>query len=163
MAGDVVDQVLAQWRKERPDLELRAMGIFGRLGRLSSLLGRAIEAKLSEHGLATAEFDVLASLRRAGAPYRLTPSRLSAQLMLSPGAMTNRLDRLEQRGLVARELDAEDRRSFVVSLTKAGRSLVDAAVGEHVENERRLLSPLTHAEQVELDRILRKLLVAHDG
>jgi DNA-binding MarR family transcriptional regulator len=161
-AKDTVDHVLAQWRTERPDLELRPMGIFGRLGRLSPLLARAIDEGLGAHGLSTLEFDVLASLRRAGAPFRLTPSKLAAQLMLSPAAMTHRLDGLEKRGFLVRELDPDDRRSFSVTLTKAGRKLVDTAVVDHLENERALLAPLGAAEQVELDRLLRKLLAAHD-
>lgn len=159
---DQIDRVVAQWRKERPELELRPMGIFGRFGRLGALLGRAIEAKLGEHTLSTAEFDVLASLRRSGAPYRLTPSQLSSALLLSGSAMTNRLDKLDARGLVERVLDPEDRRSFQISLTKKGLALVDTAVVDHLANEKQLLAALTQAEQAELDRLLKKLLAAHE-
>jgi DNA-binding MarR family transcriptional regulator len=162
MSRDLVDRVIAQWRHERPDLDVRPMATFARLGRLGALLGRTIEEKLGEHGLSTAEFDVLASLRRAGSPHRLTPSQLSSTLLLSGGAMTNRLDRLEAKGLVERVLDREDRRSFQVSLTKKGLATVDAAVADHVANEKELLSPLTQGEQADLDRLLKKLLAAHE-
>ncbi len=155
---DAVDRIVAQWKKVRPDLDLRPMAVVGRLGRLAAVVTRTVEAKLGEHGLSLGEFDVLATLRRAGAPYQLTPSELARTVMLSPGAMTNRLDRLEERGLVERVLDREDRRSFIVGLTKKGLALVDAAVGDHVANEKALLSPLTQAEQAQLDQLMRKLL-----
>lgn len=161
VAKDAVDRIIAQWKKERPDLDLRPMALFGRFGRVAAVLGRAVEEKLGAHGLSTAEFDVLAALRRSGAPFQLTPTALAKTMMLSPGAMTNRLDRLEQRGLVERVLDREDRRSFIVGLTRKGQNLVDEAVVEHVANEKELLTPLTLAEQGTLDQLLRKLLEAH--
>lgn len=158
---DPVDRLAAQWAVERPDLadDLPAMATFGRLGRLTSLAGRAIEAVFEAHGLNTGEFDVLAALRRQGEPYVLTPSVLARTLMLSPAGMTNRVDRLVARGLVDRQADPDDRRSLLVILTPSGRDLIDAVVGEHVGNEERLLGVLTSSERASLDRIVRKLLV----
>ena len=158
---DPVDRLVGQWAVERPDLadDLAAMATFGRLGRLNSLAGRAIEAVFEAHGLNTGEFDVLAALRRQGDPSLLTPSALSRTLMLSPAGMTNRVDRLVARGLVDRQADPDDRRSLLVVLTPRGRELVDVVVAEHVANEERLLEVLSLAERSSLDRILRKLLV----
>src|SRR5687768_6871052 len=105
---DHVDQLIEQWRKERPDLTLVPMAIFGRLGRLYALATRSIEAVVREHGLDIGEFDVLAALRRSGPPFAMTPSALSRTLMLSPSGMTNRLDRLESAGLVERRANPDD-------------------------------------------------------
>ena len=154
--------MLDAWARVRPDLELEPMGTFGRLGRIHGMAGRAIEAVFAEHGLSTGEFDVLAALRRAGTPPALTPGALSRSLMLSPGGMTNRIDRLEETGLVRREPDPEDRRSLRVVLTDAGLELVDAAVTAHVANEARLLAGLTATERRALDRALRTVLAQLD-
>jgi len=161
MANDAVDRWVFQWRQERPELDFRPMALMGRLGRVAGALTRAVESTLQAHGLSLGEFDVLATLRRSGAPHELTPTDLARATMLSPGAMTNRLDRLEERGLVERVLDRADRRSFLVRLTAHGRVLVDRAVEDHLANEKALLSPLTRAEQQALDRLMRKLLEAH--
>ncbi|WP_312858447.1 MarR family winged helix-turn-helix transcriptional regulator [Pseudonocardia pini] len=158
---DAIDGIVGQWRRERPDLgaeELAAMALFGRLGRLAHLAEPLVGRTFARHGMGTAEFDVLAALRRSGEPYTLTPTALSRTLMLSPAAMTNRLDRLESAGRVERRLDPENRRSMLVTLTAAGREAVDAVVAEHVANERELLSVLTAADRTRLDAILRRLL-----
>lgn len=159
-AADPVDRLVAQWATERPDLaaDLEAMAVFGRLGRLTALAGRAIDAVFEIRGLQTGEFDVLAALRREGEPFALTPGALSRTLMLSPAGMTNRVDRLVARGLVERHADPDDRRSLLVALTRDGREVVDAAVTEHVANEVRLLAGLTAAERRTLDRLVRTLL-----
>ena len=159
---DAVDEILEQWRRERPDLELEAMGIFGRLGRLAAVGSRVVSTTLAQHGLNVGEFDVLAALRRAGAPHRLTPTQLARALMLSSGAMTNRLDRLEAAGLVERKDDPGDRRGILVGLTRTGYTRVEAAVTAHVANEAEFLSALTRAEQRELSALLRKLLAGVD-
>jgi DNA-binding MarR family transcriptional regulator len=159
---DAVDRVIAQWRRERPELELDAMATVGRLGRLFAHLAPRVEAVLQRHGVSTGEFDVLAALRRSGAPYRRTPSELSATSMLSPAAMTNRLDRLEAAGLVRREPHPASRRSLLVSLTDEGLRLVDAAVPEHVANEESLLSGLTTTQRRQLDDLLRRLLASFE-
>lgn len=155
---DAVDQLIAQWRRERPDLDLAPMATIGRLGRVLAHLSAAVESVFEAHGLTTADFDVLATLRRSGAPYALRPTDIARQLMLSPAGMTSRLDRLEAAGLVARSLDAQDRRSWLVSLTERGRATVDAAVADHVANEAALLEPLSASQRNALDRALRALL-----
>ncbi|MEV8637142.1 MarR family transcriptional regulator [Streptosporangium sp. NPDC051023] len=156
--GDAIDTILDQWRHERPDLDLSAMGIFGRLTRLSHIIGPAVEEASARHGMRRGEFDVLASLRRSGPPYTLTPSELSAALMMSRAGMTNRLDRLEKAGLVERNPAPDDRRSFQVTLTPKGREAADAALTEHAASLGRLLSGLTGEERRILDRTMRVLL-----
>jgi DNA-binding MarR family transcriptional regulator len=163
---DPIDDLVDQWRRERPDLgadELAAMALFGRLGRLAHVAGPLVERTFARHGFSTAEFDVLAALRRSGAPFTLTPSVLARTLMLSPAAMTNRLDRLEVGGRVERRLDPDNRRSMLVTLTASGRAAVDAMVGEHVENERELLSALPAADRAALDALVGRLLAAWTG
>ncbi len=157
---DGVDALIDQWRAERPDLaqDLWAMGIIGRLGRLYLLASRQIEAVLATAGLNLGEFDVLAALRRSGEPFVLRPVDLARGLMLSPAAMTSRLDRLEAAGWVRRQADKEDRRSIGVALTAAGREVVDRAVSIHLANEVALLAPLSGAECATLDGLLRRLL-----
>lgn len=138
------------------------MGTIGRLGRLMTLAGRSIEAVFASRGITTGEFDVLAALRRTGAPHVMTPTALAHTLMLSPAGMTNRLDRLEAAGHIERRADPDDRRSLLVALTPAGRILVDAAVTDHVANEARLLAPLTPRQRAALDDALRRLLAPFD-
>ena len=156
---DLVDEILDQWQRERPDLDCKPMAVFGRLNRLDRVSNAAIEARLGEHGLSRGEFDVLAMLRRRGEPYTLAPTALARWMMLSSAAMTNRVDRLEAAGLVERRPDPGDRRGVLVALTPDGKRVVDAAVADHVENERRLLEPLTAEEQQTLNALLRKLLL----
>jgi DNA-binding MarR family transcriptional regulator len=158
--ADEVDVIVAQWRRERPDLDLTAMALLGRLGRLALVLGPAVEQVFERHGLRRGEFDVLAALRRSGDPYTLTPSALSATLMLSRAGMTNRLDRLEEAGLVLRRLDPTDRRSFQVTLTGHGRQVVDETMTEHTANETALLAALTPPQRAALDEALRVLLAS---
>lgn len=155
---DPVDTIEQQWRRERPDLDLEAMAVLGRLGRLSVAVQREIETVFGVHGLQRGEFDVLAALRRSGEPFELNPSVLADTLMLSRAGMTGRLDRLESAGLVRRGADADDRRAVRVALTEAGRELVDTVVTAHTENETRLLSVLPAEDRRELDRIARVLL-----
>ncbi|WP_226350182.1 MULTISPECIES: MarR family winged helix-turn-helix transcriptional regulator [unclassified Pseudonocardia] len=158
---DAVDDLVDQWRRERPDLDgdgLAAMATIGRLGRIAALAAPRVERVFAGHGLRTGEFDVLAALRRAGTPYTLTPSQLSRTLMLSPAAMTHRLDRLDDLGHVERRLDPENRRSILVTLTDGGRDLVDRLVTEHVANERDMLAALGPADRVAFDDLLRALL-----
>lgn len=152
--------MVAQWRRERPDLDPEPMALFGRLSRADALAGRAIAATLGEHGLNRGEFDVLATLRRSGAPYRLHAGRLAGALLLSAAAMTNRLDRLETAGLVARHADPQDRRAVLVALTRAGLERVDAAVTAHAANEARLLDGLAPAERERLSDLLVRLLAS---
>lgn len=161
--SDPVDTIAEQWRRERPDLDLTAMAILGRLGRLMVVGEGLINAVFADYGLQRGEFDVLAALRRSGEPFELNPSVLADTLMLSRAGMTGRLDRLESAGLVRRVADAGDRRAIRVALTEAGRVLVDEVVTAHLENETRMLAPLTDAERAELDRIGRILLRAWES
>jgi DNA-binding MarR family transcriptional regulator len=155
---DSIDVIMGQWRRERPDLDLSAMGTFARLMQLSAVLGPAVERVFARHGLRRGEFDVLAALRRSGPPYAVIPSELADAMMMSRAGMTNRIDRLEAAGLVKRSLDPTDRRSFQIALTDAGHRLVDAAVTDHAANITQLISGLSRAERQTLDRILRSLL-----
>ncbi|MGH2967737.1 MAG: MarR family winged helix-turn-helix transcriptional regulator [Solirubrobacteraceae bacterium] len=154
---DGVDLILEQWRRERPDLDPSAIGVVGRISRLARELEQRLEPVYREHGLETGWHDVLATLRRAGAPYRLRPTELSNALMLTSSGTTKRLDRLEQAGLISRGPDPEDRRGTLITLTAAGRKVIDTLTDAHLENERRLLSALTGAEQRRLADLLRKL------
>ncbi|WP_326946119.1 MarR family transcriptional regulator [Amycolatopsis sp. NBC_01307] len=159
---DAVDAVVSAWASERPDLDLTAIGVAGRLSRLSLVLGPAQERVFGKFGLQRGEFDVLAALRRSGKPYTLIPSELSATLMMSRAGMTSRLDRLEAAGFVERTLDPNDRRSFRIRLTDKGFEVVDAAMTEHTANVTELLSSLRGKELGLLDDVLRKLLREYD-
>jgi DNA-binding MarR family transcriptional regulator len=154
---DGVDLILEQWRRERPDLDPSPIGVVGRISRLARELEQRLERVYREQGLEAGWYDVLATLRRTGPPYRLRPSEFTSALMLTSSGTTKRLDRLEQAGLIARAPDPQDRRGILIGLTAAGRRLVDSATAAHLDNERRLLSALTDAEQRRLADLLRKL------
>jgi DNA-binding MarR family transcriptional regulator len=156
---DGVDLILEQWRRERPDLDATPLAVIGRVSRLSRELERRLEPVFARHGLEAGLYDVLATLRRAAAPYLVRPSELAASLMLTASGMTKRLDRLEQAGLVARHPDPADRRGVLIELTPAGRQLIDSTATEHVANESNLLSALSRAERDQLASLLRKLLL----
>lgn len=160
MNNDHVDLILAQWQRERPDLDPSPMGVIGRIARLSLILGRALEDTFAEYGLSRGEFDVLATLLRSGPPYALTPTMLFRDLMLSSGAMTNRLDRLERAGLVQRTPDPSDRRGTLIGLTSTGQERVSQALVAHVANETRLLAGLSPAQRTQLATLLRVLLLS---
>jgi DNA-binding MarR family transcriptional regulator len=155
---DHVDTVLAQWAAERPDLDASPMAVIGRLSRLSRLVGVHLGRTFSAHGLDGPSFDVLATLRRNGPPHRLTPTELMRSAMVTSGAITQRLDRLEARGLVTRSRADTDGRVVHVALTRKGRALIDRALPDHVDTEHRLLAALTPAERNTLASTLRKLL-----
>ena len=160
MAGDAVDAILDQWRRERPDLDPAPMGVFGRIARIAALANQAIDQVFRPHGLSGGDFDALATLRRSGEPYRLTPTALSRSMMVSSGGTTKRLDRLETRGLIRRDPDPDDRRGTLVTLTDAGREAIDTVVAEHLQNEARLLAALAPSERESLEQLLRHLLLA---
>ena len=157
---DQVDEVLDRWKHERPDLDLGPMAVMARVIWLEQRRDLAWRELTPRSGLKPGEFDVVAALRSTGAPYELSPTALFRILCLSSGAMTNRLDRLESRGLVHRRPDPEDRRAIVVGLTPAGRELVDATVGDMLAEGAKLLAGLTDDEQTTLANLLRKLLVS---
>jgi len=161
---DRVELAIEQWRCERPDLELLPMEIVARLTTAAALIVRQrLSPFFERHGLQTGEFDVIATLRRSGAPYRLTPTALYESAMMSSGGMTARIDRLERAGLVERRPNPKDRRGTLVGLTKPGLDLVNDLVGGHVANEREAIADLSHDEQVELNRLLSKLMAGQTG
>jgi DNA-binding MarR family transcriptional regulator len=154
---DGVDLILEQWARERPDLDHSPVGVIGRLSRVAREVERRLEPVYAEHGLDGGWYDVLATLRRSGPPYRLRPTEFAGTLMLTSSGATKRLDRLEQAGLISREPDPSDRRGVLIALTAKGREVVDATVAAHLDNERRLLTALSAAEQRQLAALLRKL------
>ncbi|MFD1323803.1 MarR family winged helix-turn-helix transcriptional regulator [Micromonospora sonneratiae] len=156
--ADHVDRVLEQWGDQRPDLDVSPMAVFGRLARLSRLVNTELNHTFSSHGLDSASFDVLATLRRSAPPHRLTPTDLMRSSMVTSGAITQRLDRLEARGLVTRTPSESDGRGVHVALTDEGRTLIDRALPDHVATEERLLAPLGRAERDALAGTLRELL-----
>ena len=156
--NDAVDLILRQWAVERPDLDVSAMGVFGRLSRTARVLDHLLAQTFGRYSLNGGEFDVLAALRRAGEPYSLTPTQLYRSMMLSSAAMTNRIDRLQERGLVSREPDPYDRRGVRISLTTEGLELIEDAVTAHVEGEERLLDTLSEEERQRLAELLSKLM-----
>jgi DNA-binding MarR family transcriptional regulator len=145
---DDVERIMAQWRRERPDLEPSGMGVFGRISRIAKKNDDVKTAVFAEFGIQRGEFDVLATLRRAGEPYRLNPRQISGSLMVTSGGLTPRLTRLEQAGLVMREADPDDRRGLLVRLTPEGLDLVNRAVEASVSIEHEMLKPFS-AEQRE--------------
>lgn len=159
---DHVDRILAQWRRERPDLDVSAMGPLGRLARLRAHISREQEAVFADHGLTSASFDVLATLRRSGPPFQLSPGELLAATMVTSGTMTNRLDQLEKAGLVKRLDNPEDRRGVIIALTPEGLKRIDAAVAAHVANQQRMIAGLTPEERDALDALLRKFLATFE-
>jgi DNA-binding MarR family transcriptional regulator len=154
---DVVDAASDDWRKHRPDLDVEPMRVVARLARTYQLGLNLMAANLAQFGLTVGEFDVLATLRRSGEPYELSPSQILGWIVLSPAALTNRIDRLEKAGLVERRPDPQDRRGVLVALTQNGRSRIDEAVVAHAQIEAELVAPLTARERRTLDRLLRKL------
>ncbi|MFR9796217.1 MarR family winged helix-turn-helix transcriptional regulator [Streptomyces sp. MS06] len=162
--GDAVDAIIGQWAAVRPDLDTRAMEVFGRVHRLARAMGDRMEQTYARFGVSRGEFDVLAALRRAGEPYALPPRSLSAALMLTTGGMTGRLDKLERAGLLRRSPDPHDRRALRVTLTERGLALVDEAVGAGLDAQTEALGGSLDAEQAELlADLLRRLLAGTAG
>ncbi|MDK1376882.1 MULTISPECIES: MarR family transcriptional regulator [unclassified Sinorhizobium] len=159
---DHVDKILAQWRRERPELDVSAMGLLGRLGRLRAHIAREQETVFAKYELTSASFDVLATLRRSGPPFQLSPGELLAATMVTSGTMTNRIDQLEKAGLVERLDNPEDRRGVIIALTPEGRKRIDAAVTAHVANQQRLVADLRPEERETLDVLLRKFLATFE-
>jgi DNA-binding MarR family transcriptional regulator len=155
--ADHVDHVLTQWATQRPDLDVSPMAVIGRLSRLSRLMDAELRRTFGVHGLDAASFDVLATLRRSEPPHRLTPTELMRAAMVTSGAITQRLDRLEARGLVTRTPSEADGRGVHVTLTDDGRALIDQALPDHIDTENRLLAALTRPQRDALADALRKL------
>jgi DNA-binding MarR family transcriptional regulator len=160
---DPVDAIIDQWARVRPDLDTRAMEVFGRIFRLSRAMGDRMEKAYEPYGISRGEFDVLATLRRSGEPHTLSPRELSATLMLTTGGMTGRLDKLERAGLVRRSPDPHDRRGLQVALTEKGLRLIDEAVGAGLAEQSDALSALDPEQAGQLAGLLRELLTATAG
>ena len=154
---DGVDQIIEQWERERPDLDHAPIGIVGRLSRVAREIEARLEPVYRDHGLEPGWHDILATLRRHGAPFRLRPTDLTNASMLTSSGTTKRLDKLEDAGLIARSPDPADRRGTIITLTAAGRELIDALTPAHLDNERNILGALSAAEQARLADLLRKL------
>jgi DNA-binding MarR family transcriptional regulator len=161
--SDHVDEIVEQWRRERPDLDVSSLALVGRLFRAASLADVPLSAGLDVHGLRPGWFDLLAALRRSGPPYELSPTELMRTTLLSSGGMTKRIDRLEDEGFIERRPDPQDRRGTLIRLTRRGRERVDSALEAHLRNEDELLAALSPDERAELDGLLRKLLGELEG
>jgi DNA-binding MarR family transcriptional regulator len=157
VAEDVVAGIVEQWARERPDLDAAPMLVLGRVTRLAHVLDGLLRPPFAAAGLANGDFDVLAALRRAGAPFAARPTDLSRSLLVTTGAITKRLDRLEAQGLVARESADGDGRGKTVRLTAEGLATTDRLIEQHLANERRLVSGLTAAERAQLAELLGRL------
>ncbi len=160
MEIDPVDQMVARWTEERPDLNVSSMRVLARVSLAARLFGRVVEREYAKRDLNSASFDVLAMLRQVGTPYRLTPTQLYTSLRVSSGTMTNRIDQLERAGLVVRIPDPRDRRGLIVQLTPQGLEVVDALVAGHAELGQQVVRALPAEEETCLINGLRKLIVA---
>jgi DNA-binding MarR family transcriptional regulator len=160
MEDDAIDRIVQQWNRERPNLDVSATHVLQRISRIFVLQSASFAAIFERYGITFGEFEVLAALLRSGPPYQMSPTRLVDAVVLSSGAMTNRIDRVEALGLVERLPDPSDRRGTLVALTREGLKTVDAAVVEHLANEERLLDALSATERGTIARLLRKLLLS---
>ena len=161
--ADDVDGVVAAWRRERPDLDVAPLEVLSRVSRLARHLDIARRRAFAAQGLEGWEFDVLSALRRSGEPYQLTPGDLLRETLVTSGTMTNRIDRLAQRGLLTRQAAPHDRRAVLVTLTAEGRRVADRALEELLEHERALLAGLATDERPQLAAYLKRLLVDFEG
>jgi DNA-binding MarR family transcriptional regulator len=160
---DEVDDLVAAWQTERPDLDVRPMQVLSRISRLARHLDRERRSAFAAHDLEPWGFDVLSALRRQGAPYELSPSALLRATLVTSGTMTNRIDRLEEAGLVRRRPDPQDKRGVLVTLTTAGAAQVDAALADLLEAEQVLLAALPESNHQTLAELLRTLLAPLDA
>ncbi len=158
--ADAVDQVLADWRAARPDLDPEPLALVGRVLVLARLLEARVDEALDRHRLTLGQFDILATLRRHGPAGGLSPKRLMTSVVLSSGGMTSRLDKLAERGLITRSPDADDRRGVVVALTAKGRKLIDAATATRFADAADSLPPLSAGDRARLEKMLRVWLLA---
>ncbi len=154
---DHVDVIVAQWNRERPDVDVSGMAVIGRLTRVNAVVRRRLNEVFAQHDLESWEFDVLATLLRNGDPHQLTAGQLLESTMITSGAMTNRIDRLEKRGFVERVKNPADGRQVLVTLTAEGRRTVDAALVDHAANELDILAALSPAQRTQLIKLLRTL------
>ncbi|MDE0588366.1 MarR family transcriptional regulator [Halocynthiibacter sp. C4] len=155
---DDIDRIAAQWRRERPDLDVEPMILIGRLSRIAAIFSAEMGKTFAKYDLNGATFDVLATLRRAGEPYSLTPNELLANMMISSGTLTNRIDQLVKMGLVERVKNPKDGRSVVVRITPSGFARIDRVVTEHVATQARILARFPAENRVEMNFLLTELL-----
>ncbi|MGF1746607.1 MarR family winged helix-turn-helix transcriptional regulator [Vibrio minamisatsumaniensis] len=159
---DAIDRVVEQWAKEKPELETEPMAMMGRIMRIAKYMETQVAELHKKYDMKLGEFDVLATLRRSGKPYRLTPSELIGSMMLTSGAMTNRLDKLAAKGLISREHSKEDRRSVSVQLTQKGLILIDQMITEHVEMQKKLVKSLSASQKKNTNQLLKTWLSAFE-
>ncbi|MDR2929380.1 MAG: MarR family transcriptional regulator [Propionibacteriaceae bacterium] len=155
---DQVDKIMQEWERERPDIDVSPMAILGRITRLEPLIISKLVPVFAEHNMDFPAFDVLAALRRSGEPYELTPGELATSMMVTPGAVAQRLTRMELAGFITRRHDNPDRRKVTVALTPKGREAIDAAIVDHCVNEEEIISIYTDEEKEILTGLLRRLL-----
>ena len=160
---DAVDRIAEQWARERPDLDVGPMLVVGRLHRTADLLDQRLRPVFAQADLGNGDFDVLASLRRAGPPYKLTPTELAGTTMVTSGAVTKRVDRLVSQGLVERTVSETDGRGRVIALTARGKQVQESLHPQHLANEDHLLEALDAAERRQLGELLSKLLLSLEG
>jgi DNA-binding MarR family transcriptional regulator len=160
---DRAAEIVEQWRTERPDLDPSPLLVLGRVQHLAELLDVVLRPPFAAVGLGNGDFDVLAALRREGSPFELSPGQLSERMLVTTGAVTKRVDRLESRGLVERSVSQHDARGRVVRLTRAGRTLCDRLIGEHLANEAAILSGLSDRDRHTLERLLAVVVEAAGG
>ncbi|MET0740296.1 MAG: MarR family transcriptional regulator [Candidatus Nanopelagicales bacterium] len=159
---DEVDRLVEAWRRERPDLDVTPLEVLSRVTRLARHLDLARRSAFAEHDLESWEFDVLAALRRAGQPYELSPGQLLMVTLVTSGTMTNRIDRLESKGLVTRRPDPSDRRGVLVALTAQGRQRVDESLADLLDRERLIIGSLDQGQQDSLAALLRLIVLPFD-
>lgn len=155
--SDAVDQIVSDWSVCRPELDVSALEVFGRLHRTFLYYQSTIVPVFESHGINMASFDVLAALRRRGEPFCMTAGELAASSLVTTGGITMRVDRLERQGLVLRERDTQDRRVVYIQLTEHGRAVVDAVADEHFANELKLLADLSERDRGALAKLLSRL------
>ena len=156
---DKVDKIIKQWNQERPDIDADSMRLIGRFKKVDQFFKLAMAKTFAEHNLNAANFDVLATLRRSGSPYALSPNALVTSTMVTSGTMTNRIDQLIKSGLVERVKNPNDGRSVDVSLTKVGFELIDSVLPDHIKTQDKLVSCLSQNEKKMFNEVLRKLLI----
>lgn len=163
MKIDNVDIIQAQWKSELPEIDTLAMGVVGRISRVSNHIDHLLQENYSKFNLNGGEFDVLATLRRSGPPYQLIPTELYNALMITSGTITNRLDQLEKKEFVSRSPNPNDRRGTIVTLTKKGIELMDKAYPLHIENELQMINSLSESEKNTITILLRKMLLSFEN
>ena len=158
--ADHLERILSQWNTEKPELDVSPMAVIGRLSRAASAVDTQLAATFAQHGMDASTFDALATLLRSGPPYSLTPAALANDAMISSSAVAQRLNKLESRGLVSRGANPDDGRGTLVSLTPAGRELIETSLPDHLTAEHAITSALSKAEQAQLATLLERITAA---